>query len=63
MVLKQARLRTDRIEPNDNKTVSIGTMKAVEFVFDELRLGGYLDELKRCGHRSLPSSRVRWPTS
>jgi len=50
MVLKQARLRTGRIEPNDNKTVPIGTMKAVEFVFDELRLGGFLDGFKRCGH-------------
>ncbi|MHA1286378.1 MAG: hypothetical protein ACTSPB_03125 [Candidatus Thorarchaeota archaeon] len=50
MGLKQARLRTDRIEPNDNKTVPIGTMKAVEFVFDELRLGGFLDGFKRCGH-------------
>jgi len=49
MQLKQARLRTDRIEPNDNKTVPIGTIKAVEFVFDELRLDGFLDGM-RCGH-------------
>ena len=50
MATKQKRLRTSSIEPNENKTVPIGTIKAVESVFDELHLSAFLDDLKRCGH-------------
>jgi transposase len=47
----QTLLKTlERITPNKNKTLPIGTIQTVKQIFEELHLMPVLDELKHCGH-------------
>jgi transposase len=40
----------ERITPNQNKTLPIGTIQTVKIIFEELHLQPLLDNLKHCGH-------------
>jgi transposase len=47
----QTLLKTlERITPNKNKTLPIGTIQTVKQIFEELHLLPMLDDLKHCGH-------------
>jgi transposase len=47
----QRTLKTlERITPNQNKTLPIGTIQTVKTIFEELHLPPVLDDLKHCGH-------------